>query len=48
MRPNPQENLVTLTEEVLNRKLHFLCSEPVVPLLNSPDILPDRNISLYL
>ena len=28
MRPNPQEttDLVTLTEEMLNGKLHFLCS----------------------
>ena len=27
MWPNPQEtaNLVTFTEEILNRKLHFLC-----------------------
>ena len=29
MWPNPQEtaDLVTFTEEILNRKLHFLCSE---------------------
>ena len=29
MRPNPQEtvDLVTLTEEILNGKLHFLCSD---------------------
>ena len=29
MWPNPQEtaDLVTLTEEILNRKLHFLCIE---------------------
>ena len=29
MEPNPQEiaDLVTLTEEILNGKLHFLCSE---------------------
>ena len=28
MRPNPQEtaDLLTFTEEVLNGKLHFLCS----------------------
>ena len=28
MRPNLQEtaDLVTFTEEILNRKLHFLCS----------------------
>ena len=30
MRPNPQypEDLVTFTEEILNGKFHFLCSEP--------------------
>ena len=29
MLPNPQEtaDLVTLTEEILNGKIHFLCSE---------------------
>ena len=29
MRPNPQEtaDLVAFTEEILNEKLHFLCSE---------------------
>ena len=29
MWPNPQKttNLVTFTEEILNGKLHFLCSE---------------------
>ena len=29
MRPNPQEtaDLVTFSEETLNGKLHFLCSE---------------------
>ena len=29
MRPNPQfpADLVTFTEEILNGKLHFLCSE---------------------
>ena len=29
MWPNPQEteDLVTFTEEILNGKLHFLCSE---------------------
>ena len=28
MRPNPQEtaDLVTFTEQILNGKLHFLCS----------------------
>ena len=28
MSPNPQKyaDLVTFTEEILNRKLHFLCS----------------------
>ena len=31
MWPNPQEttDLVTFTEEILNRKLHFLCSETI-------------------
>ena len=30
MWPNPQEtaDLVTITEEILNGKLHFLCSAP--------------------
>ena len=30
MLPNPQfpADLVTFTEEILNRKLHFLCSGP--------------------
>ena len=29
MRPNPQEtaDLVAFTEEILDRKLHFLCSD---------------------
>ena len=29
MWPNPQKNadLVTLSEEILNEKLHFLCSD---------------------
>ena len=29
VRPNPQEtaDLVTFTEEILNGKLHFLCSD---------------------
>ena len=29
MWPNPQEttDLVTITEEILNEKLHFLCSD---------------------
>ena len=39
MRPNPQEtaDLVTFTEEILNGKLHFLCSGRVLyTLLNAP------------
>ena len=34
MSPNPQEtaNLTTFTEEILNGKLHFLCSETNVHL----------------
>ena len=46
MWPNPQfpVDLVTFTEEILNRKLYFLCSEFVVPifpfwyLLHHPDL----------
>ena len=32
MRANPQEtaDLATFTEEILNGKLHFLCSEYIV------------------
>ena len=35
MWPNPQEtaDLVTFAEEILNGKLHFLCSEEIVSLL---------------
>ena len=38
MQPNPQEtaDLVTFTEEILNGKLHFMCSErPVKIVANS-------------
>ena len=33
MWPNPQfpSDLVTFTEEILNGKLHFLCSDPSRP-----------------
>ena len=36
MRPNPQEteDLVTFTEEILNGKLHFLCSSIYVGRLS--------------
>ena len=36
MWPNPQEtvDLVTITEEILNEKLYFLCSENSVMTLN--------------
>ena len=36
MWPNPQENadLVTFTEKLLNRKLHFLCSDWSRDMLN--------------
>ena len=39
MQPNPQEtaDLVTFTEEILNGKLHFLCSDKI----NIKVILPD-------
>ena len=32
MRPNPEEtaDLITFTEEILNGKLHFLCSDHIV------------------
>ena len=35
MRPNPQEtaDLVTYTEEILNAKLHFLCSDSISRIL---------------
>ena len=48
MWPNPPfpENLVTFTEEILNGKLHFLCS--VCPcILSNPHILSLISISLY-
>ena len=38
MWPNPQEaaDLVTFTEEILNGKLHFLCSEhPLLRRMNN-------------
>ena len=36
MWPHPQENadLVTFTEEILNEKLHFLCSVDINFVLN--------------
>ena len=42
MQPNPQEtaNLATFTEEILNGKLHFLCSVSLYKMIdgkNSPD-----------
>ena len=41
MWPNPQvpADLVTFTEEILNEKLHFLCSEYV---RNAPEVLKNE------
>ena len=38
MWPNPQEtvDLVTFTEEILNEKLHFLCSVRIYKQINFP------------
>ena len=45
MWPNPQEtaDLVTFTEQILNGKLHFLCSDGIVLeiLTNSSDFRRD-------
>ena len=42
MGPNPQEtvDLVTFTEDILNGKLHFLCS---VSIIKCPFSKPKRN-----
>ena len=39
MWPNPQEtaDLVTFTEEILNRKLHFLCIMYTVQMVENTD-----------
>ena len=44
MWPNPQfpEDLVTFTKEILNRKLHFLCSVRLVRLQISMVVKIDR------
>ena len=46
MGPNPQEtaDLVTFTEEILNGKLHFLCSDkffllPILVILKKTESL---------
>ena len=43
MWPNPQESadLVTFTEEILNGKLHFLCSENYLPRFVFSDLDAD-------
>ena len=48
MSPNPQipADLVTFTEETLNRKLHFLCSGILLLLYVSEQIL--RKIYAYV
>ena len=35
MRPNPQADLVTFTEEILNGKINFLCSEHISSLFSN-------------
>ena len=47
MWPNPQEtvDLVTFAEEILNRKLHFLCSA-ADDLEVKPEWIPIYNIKL--
>ena len=36
MRPNPHEtaDLVTFPEEILNGKLHYMCSESAINIIN--------------
>ena len=45
MWPNLQKtvDLVTFTEEILNRKLHFLCSEILVDLLENMHASQDES-----
>ena len=53
MRPNPQvpADLVTFTEEILNGKLHFLCSIYKITLTHSSEanflFVPDQR-QLYI
>ena len=46
MRPNPQfpADLVTFTEEILNRKLHFLCTV----LIRGVNLFYSNAIFIYL
>ena len=52
MWPNPQfhVDLVTFTGEILNRKLHFLCSDPsfLVVYLAPYLLMPKYGLSLHL
>ena len=43
MQPNPQfpADLVTFTEEILNGKLHFLCSVKCVEIRSKTHIISD-------
>ena len=47
MLPNPQEtaDLVTFTEEILNGKLHFLCSENNKHYSRGPYKIAEKNKS---
>ena len=49
MSPNPQEtaDLVTFTEEILNRKLHFFCSEMNLRLTPNMDTILTSFFSNY-
>ena len=48
MWPNPQEtsDLVTVTEEILNGKLHFLCSVISVSAKNTSSLLAITSLKL--
>ena len=50
MQPNPQEtaDLVTFTEEILNGKLHFLCSAIKFYAFHSHLLKTDRQVSDFL
>ena len=46
MWPNPQKtaDLVTFNDEILNGKLHFLCSADISHLCKKPKTVPAVNI----
>ena len=45
MWPNPQfpANMVTFTEEILNEKLHFLCSDSRVCVIENKSTLQTKS-----